>query len=81
MVTLWILNSISKEIVEVFLYVASAQELWTELEKRFKKCNGPMPYQLQKEISSVSQGNMTIVQYYSKLKKLWDEPVCLMPIP
>ena len=38
-------------------------------------------YQLQREISSISQGSMSVVQYYTKLKKLWDELTCLMPIP
>ena len=27
------------------------------------------------------QGNMTVTQYYSKLKRLWDELSCLEPIP
>ena len=35
MVTSWILNFISREIVESFLYTTSARELWKELEKRF----------------------------------------------
>ena len=38
-------------------------------------------YQLRREISSISQGSMSVVQYYTKLKKLWDELTCLMPIP
>ncbi|KAL0341715.1 UNVERIFIED_CONTAM: hypothetical protein Scaly_1834100 [Sesamum calycinum] len=51
MVTSWILNSISKEIVETFLYVNSARELWTELETHFGECNGPLVYQIQREIA------------------------------
>lgn len=27
-----------------------------------------------------SQGNMSISLYFTKLKKLWDELACLMPI-
>ncbi|KAJ0024487.1 hypothetical protein Pint_09321 [Pistacia integerrima] len=81
MVTSWILNSISREIVEAFLYTTSAKDLWKELEKRFDECNGPLLYQIQRDISSISQGNMPVVQYYTKLKKLWDELTCLMPIP
>ncbi|KAL2466545.1 Uncharacterized protein Adt_42396 [Abeliophyllum distichum] len=34
-----------------------------------------------KEISSITQGNISVVVYYTKLKKLWDEYACLMPIP
>lgn len=43
--------------------------------------NGPMIYQIQREIASVSQGNETISKYYTKLKKLWDELNCILPVP
>ncbi|KAL0433233.1 UNVERIFIED_CONTAM: Retrovirus-related Pol polyprotein from transposon RE1 [Sesamum latifolium] len=59
MVTSWILNSISKEIVESFLYTTTARELWIELETRFGQGNGPMIYQLKREISSIAQGTMS----------------------
>ncbi|KAL0417015.1 UNVERIFIED_CONTAM: hypothetical protein Slati_3533400 [Sesamum latifolium] len=81
MVTSWILNSISKEIVESFLYINSARELWIELEMHFGESNGPLIYQIQREIASVSQGNLSISAYYAKLKRLWDELLCLRPMP
>lgn len=59
----------------------TAKELSDELRKRFGKCNGPLLYQIQWEISTVTQGNMTISQYYTKLKKLWDELNFLTPVP
>ena len=77
----WILNSISKEIIEDFLHTTSARELWKELEERFGESNGLLLYQVQRELSFISQGSMNVVQYYTKLKKLWDELTCLMPIP
>lgn len=63
MITLWILNSISKDIVDAFLYTNSAKELWSELEERFGGCNGPQLYQIQREICSITQGNQSISQY------------------
>ncbi|KAL0431466.1 UNVERIFIED_CONTAM: Retrovirus-related Pol polyprotein from transposon TNT 1-94 [Sesamum radiatum] len=56
MVTTWILNSISKEIVEGFMYTKSSRNLWLDLEERYGKCNGPQLYQLQREIIVLSQG-------------------------
>ncbi|KAL2229041.1 UNVERIFIED_CONTAM: Retrovirus-related Pol polyprotein from transposon RE1 [Sesamum indicum] len=81
MVTTWILNCMSKELAESFMYVASARELWLELEARYGESNSPMIYQLQREIGEVTQGNMSITEYYTKLKRLWDELVCLSPAP
>ncbi|KAL0322268.1 UNVERIFIED_CONTAM: hypothetical protein Scaly_2523200 [Sesamum calycinum] len=34
MVTSWIWNSISKDILEAFMYASSSQELWLELQRR-----------------------------------------------
>ncbi|KAL0458915.1 UNVERIFIED_CONTAM: hypothetical protein Slati_0518700 [Sesamum latifolium] len=81
MVTSWILNSISKEIVESFLYTTTARELWTELETRFGQGNEPMIYQLKREISSIAQGTMSVSAYFSRSKRLWDELTCLHPMP
>ncbi|KAL2242369.1 UNVERIFIED_CONTAM: Retrovirus-related Pol polyprotein from transposon RE1 [Sesamum indicum] len=81
MVTSWLWNSISKEIVEGFMYVSSSRELWLEIEARYGCSTGPTIYQLQREISSISQGNMTLTSYLTKLKKLWNELFCLSPPP
>ncbi|KAL2232986.1 UNVERIFIED_CONTAM: hypothetical protein Sindi_1478600 [Sesamum indicum] len=42
MVVSWLLNSITKDIAEPFLYTTSAQDLWEQLEARFGETNGPM---------------------------------------
>ena len=81
MVISWILNSISKAIVDAFLNVNSAKELWDEVAERFRERNGPLVYQIQREIASISQGIMSVSQYYTKLKKTWDELNSLMSLP
>ncbi|XP_010241277.1 PREDICTED: uncharacterized protein LOC104585930 [Nelumbo nucifera] len=81
MVTSWILNSISKEIADAFPYTTTAKELCNEIVKRFGENNGPLLYQIQRDISSISQGNESVAKYYTKLKRLWDELTYLMPIP
>ncbi len=50
------------------------------LEQRFGECNGPLLYQIKREISSFSQGNAPVVVSFTMLKKLWDELTCLKPI-
>ncbi|KAL0445391.1 UNVERIFIED_CONTAM: hypothetical protein Slati_2261800 [Sesamum latifolium] len=81
MVISWILNSISKDIVESFLYIDTTRDLWVELESRYGVSNGPMIYQLQREIASAAQGTLSISAYFNKLKKLWDELGCLVTNP
>ncbi|KAL0308590.1 UNVERIFIED_CONTAM: hypothetical protein Sradi_5801300 [Sesamum radiatum] len=58
MILSWLLNSISKDIAEAFLYTTSAHELWKELETRFGDSNGPMLYDVQKRITSLTQAHL-----------------------
>lgn len=81
LVTSWLLNSTSKYIVDAFLYATFARDLWKKLEESYGGPNGPLLYQIQREISSISQGGNFVFVYYTKLKKLWDELSCLMPMP
>ena len=73
MVNSWILNSISPELRDQFMYCTSSKNLWDELLQIFGICNGPMIYDLKKEISDLSQGSLSVMVYYSKLKKYWEE--------
>ena len=67
--------------MDAFLYTNTAKELWDEIGERFGEFNGPLIYQIQREIASISQGTMSVAQYYTKIKKAWDELNCLMPVP
>lgn len=73
MVTSWILNSLAKEIADSIEYVNDAVELQNELEDRYDQTNGAKLYQIQKEIDDLSQGILDITNYYTKMKKLWEE--------
>ncbi|KAL0301552.1 UNVERIFIED_CONTAM: hypothetical protein Sradi_6432000 [Sesamum radiatum] len=79
MVFSWIMNSISKDIAKAFSYAKSARNLWLQLEARFGQANGPMIYNLQQEIASISQGDMDVVSYFTKITMLWDELECVDP--
>ncbi|XP_070053701.1 uncharacterized protein [Nicotiana tomentosiformis] len=70
MVTSWILNSLSKDLADSLQYVNDAKEIWQELEDRYDQTNGAKLYQLQKEISDLSQGTLDITGYYTKMKTL-----------
>ncbi|XP_057994939.1 uncharacterized protein LOC110651461 [Hevea brasiliensis] len=81
MVTSWILSSLSKELVDAFIYAPSSKDLWEEIKERFGESNGPLLYHLKREISNLTQANASVMVYFTKLKKLWDELACLKPLP
>ncbi|KAL0373919.1 UNVERIFIED_CONTAM: Retrovirus-related Pol polyprotein from transposon RE1 [Sesamum radiatum] len=71
----------SRQVVEIFSTCGKHRSLWLDLEARYGGSNGPMIYNLEREIGSVSQGNMSVTAYFTKIKMLWDELVCLDPVP
>lgn len=74
------LGSQSKDLAESFIY-CSTQIFWEELKECFNERNGPQVYELQREISSIQQGNNTLTTYYNKLKKLWEDLNNLRSLP
>ncbi len=44
MVSSWILNSVSKDIVASVIYIDNAADVWTDLKECFSQKNGPRIY-------------------------------------
>ncbi|KDO41125.1 hypothetical protein CISIN_1g047541mg [Citrus sinensis] len=63
------------------IYTETTHDLWVDLQERFFQINGQRIFELQKIISSISQGLDSIIAYYSKLKGLWDELNIYSPMP
>ena len=72
-VSSWLLNSISKDLTESIIYCESAAAMWSDLRSRFLHGNGPRIFQLKRELTNFHQGNLTVTQYFSKIKSLWAE--------
>ncbi|KAG8635457.1 hypothetical protein MANES_16G040701v8 [Manihot esculenta] len=81
MVVSWLLNAMSKDIFDAFIFSKSAKALWDELKQRYGESNGPMIYQIERDIVGYKQGDESVTEYYTKLKKKWDELLCLAPLP
>jgi hypothetical protein len=52
------------------IYINSADDMWNDLKDRFSQKNGPRIFQLHKAISSHSQQNLTVSEYFTRLKGL-----------
>nr|GEX88194.1 hypothetical protein [Tanacetum cinerariifolium] len=61
------------ELSDAFLYVQSVCELWIAIGERYVQSNGPLVYQLERELNKISQGNLLVASYFNNLKKSWDE--------
>ncbi|XP_052205378.1 uncharacterized protein LOC127810140 isoform X2 [Diospyros lotus] len=81
MVISWILNSVSKEISASLIFSNSAFDIWTDLKERFQQSSGPRIFQLRRELMNLSQGQLSVSAYFTKLKTIWEElsnfrPMC-----
>ena len=74
------MNSISKDIAASVIFANSAAEIWQDLHTRFKQHNGRRLFQLKKDLMNLSQGNLSVNAYFTKLKAIWEELKSHKPI-
>ncbi|KAK9676220.1 hypothetical protein RND81_11G062500 [Saponaria officinalis] len=63
------------------MYVSSSKQLWDEIEERCNQTNAPYLYQLRKNMVYIKQNGQPVVQYFEKLKSIWEDLNSLDPLP
>ncbi|XP_075636524.1 uncharacterized protein LOC142608719 [Castanea sativa] len=69
----WLTNSLSMDLKASVMYINTAKDLWIDLKDKLSQGNTPRVFELQKEISHLSQGSLSVSSYFAKFKTLWDE--------
>ena len=77
----WITNCLSRQIYSTVLYLYTAKEVWDDLQQRYCQSNGTRVHHLKQAIASFKQENLTVCDYFTTLKGLWDELLNYRPIP
>ncbi|KAL0333140.1 UNVERIFIED_CONTAM: hypothetical protein Scaly_2215500 [Sesamum calycinum] len=54
MVASWLLNAMTKNVSNAFIYAKSVRTLWIALNEQYGECNGPQLYQLERDIASIT---------------------------
>nr|XP_023919946.1 uncharacterized protein LOC112031483 [Quercus suber] len=80
MVLSWLINLMHFDVSSGIMYCETAREMWLELQHVFSQGNGPKIYNLQQEISQITQSQLSVTKYYSKFKKLWDQLLHYEPL-
>ena len=70
MVLSWLLNSLTSDIADSVIFCNTAHEVWEDLHNRFSQSNAPQIFQIERDIACLTQDQMTVAAYYTKLKKL-----------
>ena len=72
-VTSWILNVVDPKLHASIAYADSAEAIWENIQKRYAIPNVPKIHRLKAAIASSKQGNLDVVEFFSKLMGLWNE--------
>ena len=67
-----------KDIAANIIYTPTASQIQRDLQQRFSFSQGTKIYHLQKEMSNLTQGNISTSAYFTKCKQLWDEYIVLI---
>ncbi|XP_074301880.1 uncharacterized protein LOC141633290 isoform X2 [Silene latifolia] len=73
MVHCWLVNSMEPEFRESFMTCETAKQLWDEVSERYGETNGPLLFQLKKNLRNITQENSSVAEYFCRLKRYWDE--------
>lgn len=77
----WIINSIDKTLVESFIFIDTAFELWKEIKERYGQSNLPQLFDLHRSLFFMEQHDDSVASYYCKKKRVWDELQSLEGVP
>lgn len=76
MICAWICRSVHPSIVQSIMYMRRAKDVWNDLKKRFAQQDAHRISIMQSEIYGLKQGNLSINDYYSKCRALWEQMNC-----
>ena len=63
------------------MYFKTATDIWHDLEARFGNPSSSQIYRLQEKLINVFQEpNMSVTEYFTRVKSLWDEIDDLHPL-
>ncbi|XP_050221648.1 uncharacterized protein LOC126671875 [Mercurialis annua] len=77
----WILRSLSPSIAQSVLWMDNALDVWKDLYDRFSQGDVCRISDLQEEMYAFKQNNLSVTDYFTQLKILWDEFMNLRVIP
>ena len=69
----WILGSMEHYMLLNLKPYKSSREMWDYLKKVYNQSNTTQRFQLELELGQLSQGSMSIQEFYSSFVNLWAE--------
>lgn len=77
----WIMNSFSDSIAQSIVVLENAIDVWRDLKDRFSQGHLIRVSELQQEIHSLRQGSLSVTEFFTQPKTLWEELEEYRPLP
>ncbi|XP_060170775.1 uncharacterized protein LOC132601727 [Lycium barbarum] len=71
----------SRELASGMVHLTNAAAVWKDLGERIAKRDLTRIYQVHHEICTITQGNLSISEFFSRLKTAWENYSALLPVP
>ncbi|XP_016173674.1 uncharacterized protein LOC107616198 [Arachis ipaensis] len=81
LVVSWFISSISEEILRSVIWNDNAADIWRDLKHRYYEGDVFRVADLEEQMFSIKQGELSITSYFARLKAIWQELDSLRPIP
>lgn len=75
------MNSVVESIGRSIVFLENVVDVWKELKEHFSQGDLIRISELQCEIYTLKQGSLSVTEFFSELKVLWEELEAYMPEP
>ncbi|XP_065873535.1 uncharacterized protein [Euphorbia lathyris] len=76
----WLNQSVSTSISQSITWFENAYQVWQNLQNRFLQSDYLRIAELHDELASLSQGDLSVTDYFTKLQVIWEDLVNFRPI-
>ena len=81
MIVGWIRSSIEARVRSTVTFISDSHKLWDNLKKRFSVGNKVQVHFLKEQLARCRQDGQSVMDYYGRLAKLWEELDMYKPLP
>ena len=74
MIMAWSWNSMTPEISDTCMFLATAKDIWDAIQQTYSKArDAAQVYEVKVKMIAAKQGSKTVTEYANQLKALWQE--------